>query len=261
MCPNKIFLDMTLYDILFALGVLGALVVFRILSDKRGTDAKLFNFSLVTGVAAIIGGVVSSVLFQAFYNYGATGVFEINSSTGMTFYGGLIGGVVVFVAVYFGIGHFIFRNKAHLSDVAGLADAAACSIAVAHATGRVGCFFAGCCHGIAAEAPLGVYMEFAGETVLPVQLYEAVFLYGLAAFMIWRFITRRPYNMPIYMAGYGIWRFFIEYLRGDERGASLIKFLSPSQLTAVLLIIGGAVLFGIEYYLNRRRENKNEAQN
>lgn len=261
MCPNKIFLGMTLYDILFALGVLGALVVFRVLSDKRGTDAKLFNFSLVTGVAAIIGGVVSSVVFQAFYNYGATGVFEINASTGMTFYGGLIGGVVVFVAVYFGIGHFIFRNKAHLSDVAGLADAAACSIAVAHATGRVGCFFAGCCHGIAAEAPLGVYMAFAGETVLPVQLYEAVFLYGLAAFMIWRYVARRPYNMPIYMAGYGIWRFFIEYLRGDERGASLIKFLSPSQLTAVLLIIGGAVLFGIEYYLNRRRENKNEVQN
>ncbi len=261
MCPNKIFLGMTLYDILFALGVLGALIVFRILSDKRGTDAKLFNFSLVTGVAAIVGGVVSSVLFQAFYNYGATGVFEINSSTGMTFYGGLIGGVVVFVAVYFGIGHFVFRNKAHLADVAGLADAAACSIAVAHATGRVGCFFAGCCHGIAAEPPIGVYMEFAGETVLPVQLYEAVFLYCLAAFMIWRYVTRRPYNMPIYMAGYGVWRFFIEYLRGDERGASLVKFLSPSQLTALLLIIGGAVLFGIEYYLNRRRENKNEAQN
>ena len=261
MYPNKIFLGMTLYDICFALGVLGALVVFRILSDKRGTAARLFNFSLVTGGAAILGGVASSVLFQAFYNYGATGVFEINSSTGMTFYGGLIGGAAVFLLIYFGVGHFLFRNKENLADVAGLADAAACSIAVAHATGRVGCFFAGCCHGVAAEAPLGVYMAFAGETVLPVQLYEAVFLYGLAAFMIWRFISRRPYNMPIYMVGYGIWRFLIEYLRGDERGAGLVSFLSPSQLTAVLLIIGGAVLFGIEYYLNKRRESKNEAEN
>jgi prolipoprotein diacylglyceryltransferase len=79
--------------------------------------------------------------------------------------------------------------------------------------------------------------------------------------MIWRFISRRPYNMPIYMVGYGIWRFLIEYLRGDERGAGLVSFLSPSQLTAVLLIIGGAVLFGIEYYLNKCRESKNEAEN
>lgn len=261
MYPDKIFLGMTLYDMLFALGVLGALIVFRILSDKRGMEAKLFNFSLITGVAAIIGGVLSSVLFQAFYNFGETGVFEINASTGMTFYGGLIGGVAVFVAIYFGVGHFVFKDKSHLADVAGLADVAACSIAVAHATGRLGCFFAGCCHGIAAQPPLGVYMDFAGETVLPVQLYEAVFLYGLAAFMIWRCVTSRPYNMPIYMAGYGIWRFLIEYLRGDERGSTLVEFLSPSQLTALLILVGGVVLFVIEYRRGRRKAKQHEAEN
>ena len=62
------------------------------------------------------------------------------------------------------------------------------------------------------------------------------------------------------MAGYGIWRFFIEYLRGDERGASLIKFLSPSQLTAVILIIGGAALFYIQYRLNRRKAVAHESE-
>ncbi len=258
MYPNKIFLGLSLYDILFTLGVLGALVVFRVLSDKRGREARLFNFSLVTGVAAIIGGVVSSVLFQAFYNFGDTGVFEITASTGMTFYGGLIGGVVVFLSVYFGVGHFLFKDKSHLCDLVDLTDAAACSIAVAHATGRLGCFFAGCCHGIPADAPWGVYMEFAGQHVLPVQLYESLFLYGLAAFLIWRYVNKKPYNMPIYMAGYGVWRFFIEYLRGDERGASLIKLLSPSQLTAVILIIGGAALFYIEYR-RRGKVQTNEA--
>lgn len=260
MYPNVLFLGMTMYDILFALGVLGALVVFRVLSDKRGREARLFNFSLVTGVAAIIGGVVSSVLFQAFYNFGATGVFEINASTGMTFYGGLIGGVVVFLSVYLGVGHFVFKDKSHLADIADLADTAACSIAVAHATGRLGCFFAGCCHGIAAEPPLGIYMEFAGEHVLPVQLYESVFLYVLTALLIRRYLAKKPYNMSIYMAGYGLWRFFIEYLRGDERGASLIKFLSPSQLTAVILIIGGAALFYIQYRLNRRKAVAHESE-
>lgn len=246
MYPHKIFLNITMYDILFALGVLGALVVFRVLSDKRGREAGLFNFSLMSGVAAIVGGVFASVLFQAIYNFAETGVFEINADTGMTFYGGLIGGVFVFVVLYFGVGHLLFRDNAHIGDFRSVSDAAACSIAFAHAMGRMGCFFAGCCHGIAVPPPLGVYMEFAGETVLPVQLYESLFLFGLAAFMMWRYIRGRQYGMPIYMVGYGVWRFFIEYLRGDERGATFVSFLSPSQLTALVLVVGGTALWIFE---------------
>ncbi|MBQ9080154.1 MAG: prolipoprotein diacylglyceryl transferase [Clostridia bacterium] len=258
MYPDKIFLGMTLYDIFFAVGILAALMIFRVLSDKRGTDAKLFNFSLFTGVGAIFFGVLSAVLFQAIYNYGDTGVFVINKNTGMTFYGGLIGGVAVFLAIYFGVGKFVFGDKRHLTNFFSISDAAACSIAVAHATGRVGCLFAGCCHGIHAEPPLGIYMQFAGDTVLPTQLYEAVFLYALLAFLVWRYLTHRAYNLPIYMVAYGVWRFFIEYMRGDERGATFIKLLSPSQLTAILLVIGGAALFYIEYRIYRRFEVTNE---
>ena len=102
MYPEKILFGLTMYDILFALGVLGALLVFRIIADKRKTDVKLFNFSLIVGVVAIFCGVLSAVLFQAFYNFGETGVFEINKNTGMTFYGGLIGGAAVFIGLYFG---------------------------------------------------------------------------------------------------------------------------------------------------------------
>lgn len=247
MYPEKIVLGLTMYDILFALGVLGALFVFRFIADKRKTDVKLFNFSLIVGVVAIFCGVLSAVLFQAFYNFGETGIFEINKNTGMTFYGGLIGGAAVFIGLYFGAGHFVFKDKLHLHSFAETADAAAVSIAVAHATGRLGCFFAGCCHGVHAEPPLGVYMEYAGDTVLPVQLYEAVFLYALMAVLLSRHLKGRRYGMPIYMMGYGVWRFFAEYLRGDDRGATFIKFLSPSQLTALLLILGGAALICIEW--------------
>lgn len=247
MYPEKIVFGLTLYDIMFALGVLGALLVFRIIADKRKTDAKLFNFALIVGVVAIFCGVLSAVLFQAFYNFGETGVFEINKNTGMTFYGGLIGGAAVFIGLYFGVGHFVFKDKMHLSCFAETADAAAVSIAIAHATGRLGCFFAGCCHGIHAEPPLGVYMKFAGDTVLPTQLYEAVFLYALMAVLLYRHLKGCRYGMPIYMMGYGVWRFFAEYLRGDDRGETFIKFLSPSQLTALLLIAGGAALIYIEW--------------
>ena len=49
------------------------------------------------------------------------------------------------------------------------------------------------------------------------------------------------YNLGIYAIAYGIFRFFIEFLRGDDRG-SLVGVLSPSQWTSILLIIFGVFL-------------------
>ena len=54
--------------------------------------------------------------------------------------------------------------------------------------------------------------------------------------------------MPIYMAVYGVWRFFIEYFRGDHRGETVVKFLTPSQLVAVILVLGA----GFVWYLEKR---------
>jgi prolipoprotein diacylglyceryltransferase len=58
--------------------------------------------------------------------------------------------------------------------------------------------------------------------------------------------------MPIYMLGYGAWRFLIEYARADDRGETIVSFLSPSQLFALLLMLGGVALLGVEVYLDRR---------
>lgn len=46
---------------------------------------------------------------------------------------------------------------------------------------------------------------------------------------------------------YGVWRFAIEYLRDDPRGDSGISFLTPSQLSSVLLVVLGVAL--IFFYL------------
>ena len=48
--------------------------------------------------------------------------------------------------------------------------------------------------------------------------------------------------MALYLMGYGVWRFILEYLRGDDRGETIVSFLTPSQLTAVLMIIVGVLL-------------------
>lgn len=250
MYPYPILFDLTLYELLIVVGFISALVIYRILADREGIGAKVQNLCLFGGLAGLVGGYCIAVVTQAFYNYMDSGVFEINSHTGATFLGGLLGGAAIFLSVYFGIGHFVCRDRANIRQFWRISDFAAAGIASAHGFGRLGCLFAGCCYGRQTTSPLGIYMPGIGKTVIPVQLYEAIFLFILAAVLIVRTVRFRYYSLPLYMVLYGVWRYFIEYLRGDDRGATVVSFLSPSQLVAFLLVIGAFVVFIFEkkYY-------------
>ena len=69
MYPYELFLGITLYDILFFVGVLMALVVYRIYSGKRNVPAKVYNFYLLITIIAISVGYLSAILFQSVYNF------------------------------------------------------------------------------------------------------------------------------------------------------------------------------------------------
>ncbi len=260
MLPQELFFGITMYDILFAAGVVAALVTFRVMSDKIGMSAKMLNFVLADGVASILVGVFSAVLFQAIYNYQKTGVFELTANTGMTFYGGFIGGAVTFFAVYFGVGRIVFRDGENLRELFKVTSIGACCVAIAHCLGRLGCLCAGCCYGIHAEPPLGWLMPGVGDTVLPTQLYEAVFLAVMFALLARRTLKRRCYVLPIYLVAYGVWRFALEYIRGDERGNSLVSWLTPSQFTAICLVACGVALFFVERRLGGAKNQSLDAE-
>lgn len=242
MYPYKLFGEFDLYLICLVVGAAGCLLLFRHLSERVGLSARLSNLSLIGGVVGIALGYGCAVLVQSLYDFLAAGVFILDDSTGATFYGGLIGGILGFLAVYLIGGRYLCPDRAHLAAMPTVSSLAACCITAAHACGRVGCFFAGCCHGHATDAWYGVYMPAAGAKVLPTQLIEAVFLAALCAFLIWRLLRGRRDGFALYLTVYGAFRFFIEYLRGDYRGASPIDFLTPSQFVALLFVAVGAVL-------------------
>lgn len=244
MYPYPLFWGITLYDLFVALGAIGALLLFRLLSDKRRLSAKQTNLALVGGVLGIAFGLFTAVLVQAFYNYMAGEAFALVENTGSTFYGGLLGGIAAFLAVYLGGGARLLPVGEAKKSLGQVSSMAACSITAAHALGRIGCFFAGCCHGFVTDAWYGVYMPTAGARVLPAQLIEALFLSALCAFLCYRVLRGKTDGFALYLTAYGVFRFFLEYLRGDYRGASLVSFLTPSQLIALL-----AVGVGIFYYL------------
>ena len=252
MYPYPIFLDIDLYTVFLCVGIIAAIAVFRIFSDRAKMKWKLQNFTLVTAVVSIILGYFSAVFFQALYDIERRGGFVLDTSTGATFYGGLIGGAACFLLIYFGIGSLIFKGRENCKSFFTVADIAAASIAVAHGFGRSGCLMAGCCHGEIVDAWYAVYMPAINAKAVPLQLYEALFLFALFGFFVWRLLTKRSCNLPLYMTLYGIWRFVLEYFRTDDRGSTVVDFLSPSQFIAVLMVIGAIALFFGQRYLMKK---------
>ena len=263
MYPKVVFLGMGLYEIFLTIGLLVALFASDAMGVKRGFSVKLQRLFIANGVISIAIGFVGASIFQAFYDFMETGVFKIDETTGITFYGGLIVGAAVFLGVWFGGGRLFKIGEETKEKFKDVADIAACIVPLAHGFGRIGCFMVGCCHGNSTDAWYGVKMltENGWQKVVPLQLFEAIFLFVFTGVLLWLFFNRKGGKriplLPIYGVGYGIWRFFIEYARGDDRGATIVSFLSPSQLIAILLIVISVVYFYVWY--SKKKKNSDAA--
>jgi phosphatidylglycerol:prolipoprotein diacylglycerol transferase len=263
MFPDVSFLNMDLYLWAIVAGILAAIVVYRFASDKDGLPAKVFNFSLLTVVVAIVIGYLAALLFQSWYTFLQYGVWIWG--VGATFYGGLIGGVISFMLIYFILGRFLFKDSAHVAYFPQMVSLMVPCIVLAHAFGRIGCLFAGCCYGTKTDSWIGISMYVGGEWQkrVPTQLFEAIFLFLLFfALLCLKVKKHNEYIASIYLIAYGVWRFVIEYFRDDIRGSSGISFLSPSQLIAILMALFGvalAVLYRYKfkkYFEGRKNEPK-----
>lgn len=239
MLPNPLFLNVHMYGIMIAVGILFAFLVLFRYSKKLGLPGKLTDLVYYDGIVSILLGFGFAALFQATYNYIEHPEKGFHLGEGITFLGGMIGGTVVYLIIW-----MIFRKKVpgNLYDIMPVIP---CMITVGHAFGRIGCFFAGCCYGKPTDSIFGVqfpgaYFEHLGK-VHPTQLYEAAFLFVLFGVLTWLLLKKKfQYTMTVYLASYGVFRFLIEFLRYDDRG-QLGKLLSPSQ-TMSLVFLGLAVL-------------------
>lgn len=252
MYPYEIILGMDLYDIFLAVGVISALLFARIFADRDKVSAKLFNFILINGIVAIIVGYCSAVGTQAIYNWLDGEVFVINANTGATFLGGLVGGVITFLIGYFWIGHYMFERRDNIKYFPRLLDVASASITSAHGFGRLGCLMVGCCYGCPTEEWYGIYHIDLGIKVVPIQLFEALFLFLLCGLTVIFLIKRIPGAMALYMSAYGIWRFIIEFFRNDDRGSTFVDFLTPSQLVSLVLLLGSVLVYIYSIKFNKR---------
>jgi len=156
---------------------------------------------------------------------------------GFVFYGALIGGLG---------GVAIYAAKHKLPFLA-FVDLFSPSLVLAHAFGRIGCFCAGCCYGVECDCAISVVFPQgaiapAGIPRLPTQLMESAFLFILAVVLILILRKKKAFGTVLgwYMILYGLWRFGIEFFRGDERG--MVGALSTSQFISIFAVAAGVAL-------------------
>lgn len=131
----------------------------------------------------------------------------------------------------------LLASNAAVSAISGtpytiVSDSFLISFSITAGFGRIGCFTAECCFG----------KSFKNRR-LPTQMIESVFHFLNAGTGIYFCLFASFSNGTIAMlltASYAIFRFFTEFLRGDER-PYFIK-LSEAQWTAILLLILISVL-------------------
>ncbi|MBI9075557.1 MAG: prolipoprotein diacylglyceryl transferase [Desulfatibacillum sp.] len=168
---------------------------------------------------------------------------------GLVFYGGFIGAVGV-------LAYFVRKYSLNTWKTV---DILAPSVALGHAFGRIGCFSAGCCYGKPTELPWAV--TFSNPLSLaplhiplhPTQLYSSLGLFAIFAFLFFIVRPRKTFHGQVfwtYLLVYAVFRFCVEFLRGDDRGSFLLGILSPSQATA--FVMAGLALF----FLLRLRKRK-----
>ena len=252
MYPNELFnifgISIDLYSICFIVGIIACFVFTYIALKKCGYSYTARDTIMIIGIFAILIGILSAALFQAFYNLIAGRGFTFQ---GMTFIGGLIGGVISFLGIYFLYVYVInprlkeknFFKSDMNKGVWYLLRIAPISITIAHAFGRLGCMFAGCCHGHVTHEWYGIWNEGLHAHTVPIQLYEAIFLFTISvAMIVLLFAFKFKYNMSLYLVSYGVWRFIIEYFRADYRG-DFIPGLSPSQFWSIVMVLLVVAIF------------------
>lgn len=206
------------------------------------------SFVIEVLLIALAAALPAAMLLDALFKWAERGEFSFG---GATFYGGLLCALLLFSAVLRFGKHRTVSVRDRLSDLAPC-------IPAGHALGRVGCFLGGCCYGKPTDCIFGVifpagslpYEHYGGAVKIhPTQLYEAVFLAILSLFL-WRFCKKNAFSL--YLIFYGIFRFLIEFLRDDDRGA-LIPGMSPAQFLSILLVLLGAALL-LRPLIGRKKE-------
>jgi phosphatidylglycerol:prolipoprotein diacylglycerol transferase len=230
------------YGLFILLAFCGAFLYTHVRALRIGLHPdKLLGIYIAAFVGGLLGGRILYTLAVDLDRFLANPLVLFQPS-GFAVYGGVIGGTIAVAILSFAQGIRPWK----LADIAGPA------VLIGMGVGRIGCFFAGCCHGAIAPHPHDAtgllpksfeggqiwlsstfpYLttEFASGTdtvsritdtpLYPTQLWSVVLLLGLAALLAWGWEHKRFDGQIAALALIlePFYRISVESFRADERG-------------------------------------------
>ena len=205
-------------------------------------------------IAAVVGGKFFMVFEDPQRYLADPSLLLKNFSSGFVFYGSLI----------FAIPTILLFFRSHKLPILPMLDIMAATACIVHASGRIGCFMAGCCYGTPHDGLFSVTFsdplcaaDPLNTPLHPTQLYSSIAIFTILAVLI--FISRRKqFNGQIFMLYimlYAVARSLLELVRGDlERGFLIENVLSNSQFISILMLLSALIV-----YIRLSRKSKQKA--
>jgi len=264
------------YGVMLGTSLLVAWYTIMWLGERKETlgQERMRTTFIVTAISAIVAARLLYALTNLDEFHSLGDLFDLQGG-GLVAYGGFLGGLV-------GAWTYL-RLKG--DSILAWADLVAPTLGTGLGLVRLGCYMYGCDFGqpLAEDAPRwlrdwGTFPRWDGEPpggspawsrhveaydlpqtaeyslpVHPTQIYESVvgFLLAGVAFALWRNRAFRGQVILVVAILYGIWRFFIEYVRDDPERGFYFGF-STSQLISLALVPVCAFLY---FELNKRAKH------
>lgn len=236
----------------YGLAIFIGLLVFSILLERDKRFAILFpkeqfnNFLLYSVLAAIVGGRILYLVedYSSFNNF--YDIFKFWQA-GYSFLGSLIA-LLIFVPLYL---------KKHNVNIFLFLDLITIYVPLLHSISRIGCFCAGCCHGLPTDKFWGITYthpdvlipnHFKFISIHPTQLYSTVILFFIFCLMyfVYQYKLKIPGQLStLYLMLATGERFVIDFLRSDQEFFSfqMLNILSIHQWISVIIFIVSLVCF------------------
>jgi len=242
------------YGLFYLMSILTvyALCLYRLKKENftySYSKATLENFFMWVVIGVLLGGRFGYVLFYNFayfwrhpleimLPFSYEGGFHYTGISGMSYHGGLVGAVLAGV---------LFCRKYKI-DFWNFSDFFIPAVPLGYTFGRLGNFFNSELYGRPTTVAWGMYFPTDPSQQLrhPSQLYEA-FFEGILLFVIFWSLRKRSSCrgclLPLYLIGYGLVRFCIEFYREPDPQLGLVLGqLTLGQIFCLLMVIAGIVI-------------------
>ncbi len=232
------------YGLVYVLGFLITVIYGQKICSKMGVNIPKKDFeNLVFGlfIAGVIGGRIGHFLFYSPSTFIENPIEILKLwHGGMSIHGGILGAM----------GYGLWWTKKKNFSFLRLADIFVIPLAIALIFGRLTNFINGELVGIPTQQDWGVIFPHIDDQLRhPSQLYEMgknIILTGILVYFFQKEYWRRPgFLFSVFLIGYGILRFGIEFFREPD---GMIWIFSTGQLLC-LTMIAAAIWLGIKQKL------------